>query len=136
MFVVIVRAEPDSPDAFSNARPTPRRLAMLAAMRTRSAAGRESSSRVAIRWVVAASAPRTTTQIHAHKIAAAVSQARRLDICQGATVPAAPATMTPTEPDRITRTNAVTRRLSCSPSPRSWVTAPDHNLPGSGDLTA
>ena len=63
--------------------PHPEGLATLAAMRTRSAAGRESSSRVAIRWVVAASEPRTATQIHAQKTAAAVSQARRLDICQG-----------------------------------------------------
>src|SRR4029077_19810037 len=96
--VVSARPAPDSPDACSNAKPTPIRLATLAAMRTRSATGRELSSRGAIVLGAAASAPWTANQIHAQKTAAAVSQARSTDACQGTTHAAAKPAINPTEP--------------------------------------
>ena len=117
--VIRTSGVPTSVEALSNANPTPSRLARLAAIKITSAAVRELSSLVAIRSVVAASAPCTATHTQRQNARAVASQARSVAACHGDTAAAATPTTRPTPAHQRSRTRALARRLlrSMPPAP-------------------
>src|SRR6266508_6041919 len=118
--VMKARAAPLSPEAFRSVSATPRRLAELAVMRTRSAAALESSSIVANSAVAAPSIRRTLNQTEAVNAAAETLHPISVATCHGMRRLAMPKARTPTANANSTRLPAE----KCEPLTPPWSSLP------------